>query len=203
MVAAHPTATLARPPVAPVQLGPLAPPGELLCAESVTALQQQLTSQGVDVSRWGIGRNKGIAELWSEVQCGEAELRLDSSGRVCRCLSVVKVCVRRPEAPYEHLIEALQIFPDGRRRKRGMVLSETLYRHETPLDGASRGLLEELGTVASAARVDLAASSLRTWQVPWPRPGAPTLSPTPTPTLTLTLTRTLTAASTLPRTRTL
>lgn len=159
----------------PVQLGPLSPPGELLCAESVTALQQQLTSQGVDVSRWGIGRNKGIAELWSEVQCGEAELRLDSSGRVCRCLSVVKVCVRRPEAPYEHLIEALQIFPDGRRRKRGMVLSETLYRHETPLDGASRGLLEELGTVASAARVDLAASSLRTWQEALESPSYPTL----------------------------
>jgi hypothetical protein len=146
-------------------------------------MQQQLTSQGVDVSRWGIDRNKGIAELWTEVQRGEAELRLDSSGRVCRCLSVVKVCVRRPEAPYEHLIEALQIFPDGRRRKRGMMLSETLYRQETPLDGASRGLLEELGTVASAARVDLAASSLRTWQVrPRPCPETPTLSlaiPTP------------------------
>lgn len=138
-------------------------------------MQQQLTSQGVDVSRWGIDRNKGIAELWTEVQRGEAELRLDSSGRVCRCLSVVKVCVRRPEAPYEHLIEALQIFPDGRRRKRGMMLSETLYRQETPLDGASRGLLEELGTVASAARVDLAASSLRTWQEAVESPSYPTL----------------------------
>jgi len=186
MVAAHLPAIAVRPLVAsptPVQLGPLAPSGELLFAESVTSMQQQLTSQGVDVSRWGIDRNKGIAELWTEVQRGEAELRLDSSGRVCRCLSVVKVCVRRPEAPYEHLIEALQIFPDGRRRKRGMMLSETLYRQETPLDGASRGLLEELGTVASAARVDLAASSLRTWQVrPRPCPETPTLSlaiPTP------------------------
>ena len=87
--AVHPgAATLVRPRFAaptPVQLGPLAPPGELLYAESVTSMLQQLTSQGVDVSCWGIGRSKGIAELWSEVQCGEAELRLDSSGRVCRC----------------------------------------------------------------------------------------------------------------------
>ena len=177
--AVHPgAATLVRPRFAaptPVQLGPLAPPGELLYAESVTSMLQQLTSQGVDVSCWGIGRSKGIAELWSEVQCGEAELRLDSSGRVCRCLSVVKVCVRRPEAPHEHLVEALQIFPDGRRRKRGMMLSETLYRHETPLDGAARGLLEELGTVASAARVDLASSSLRTWQEALESPSYPTL----------------------------
>jgi len=177
--AVHPgAATLVRPRFAaptPVQLGPLAPPGELLYAESVTSMLQQLTSQGVDVSCWGIGRSKGIAELWSEVQCGEAELRLDSSGRVCRCLSVVKVCVRRPEAPHEHLVEALQIFPDGRRRKRGMMLSETLYRHETPLDGAARGLLEELGTVASAARVYLASSSLRTWQEALESPSYPTL----------------------------
>ena len=85
MVAAHLPAIAVRPLVAsptPVQLGPLAPSGELLCAESVTSMQQQLTSQGVDVSRWGIDRNKGIAELWTEVQRGEAELRLDSSGRV-------------------------------------------------------------------------------------------------------------------------
>lgn len=136
-------------------------------------MRQQLTAQGVDVSCWGVDTNRGIAELWSEVQGGEAELRLDSSGRVCRCLSVVKVCVRRPEAPHEHLIEALQIFPDGRRRKRGMLLSETLLRHETPLEGASRGLIEELGTVASAAR--LANASLRTWQEARESPSYPTL----------------------------
>ena len=168
----------------------LAPPGDLLRAESATSMRQQLTAQGVDVSCWGVDTNRGIAELWSEVQGGEAELRLDSSGRVCRCLSVVKVCVRRPEAPHEHLIEALQIFPDGRRRKRGMLLSETLLRHETPLEGASRGLIEELGTVASAAR--LANASLRTWQAchvlswnpnpkPDPNPNLPSLDPGPEP----------------------
>ena len=165
----HSSRRLVRAPV-PVQMSPLAPPGELLRAESVASMRQQLTAQGVDVSCWGVDTNRDIAELWSEVQNGEAELRLDSSGRVCRCLSVVKVCVRRPEAPHEHLVEALQIFPDGRRRKRGMMLSETLLRHETPLEGASRGLIEELGTLASAAR--LANSSLRTWQVR----GPPTLS---------------------------
>ena len=168
----HSSRRLVRAPV-PVQLSPLAPPGELLRAESVTSMRQQLSAQGVDVSCWGVDTNRDIAELWSEVQNGEAELRLDSSGRVCRCLSVVKVCVRRPEAPHEHLIEALQIFPDGRRRKRGMMLSETLLRHETPLEGASRGLIEELGTLASAAR--LANSSLRSWQAC----GPPTLSLSP------------------------
>ena len=158
-----------------VKLDTLPQQGELLRAESAGALSHLLQHQGVDVSSWGVDSSKGMAELWSEVQHGEVELRLDSSGRVCRCLSVVKVCVRRPEARHEHLVEVLQIFPDGRQRKRGMMLSETLYRHETPLDGAARGLLEELGTVASAARVDLASSSLRTWQEALESPSYPTL----------------------------
>ena len=180
MLVANPASTRisvfeAVPRVAAPPLDPLLPPGELLRADSVSAFSQLLQHQGVDSRQWGNGRSKGIAELWSEVQSGEAELRLDSSGRVSRCLSVVKVCVRRPEEPNEHLVEALQIFPDGRQRKRGMMLSETLYRHESPLDGAYRGLLEELGTVASASSVDIASSSLHTWQEAIESPSYPTL----------------------------
>ena len=156
-----------------VKLDTLPQQGELLRAESAGALSHLLQHQGVDVSSWGVDSSKGMAELWSEVQHGEVELRLDSSGRACRCLSVVKVCVRRPEARHEHLVEVLQIFPDGRQRKRGMMLSETLYRHESPVDGAYRGLLEELGTVASAASVDIAA--LRTWREALESPSYPTL----------------------------
>ena len=54
---AHSSRRLVRAPV-PVQLSPLAPPGELLRAESVASMRRQLTAQGVDVSCWGVNTNR-------------------------------------------------------------------------------------------------------------------------------------------------
>ena len=160
-----PTTAMVALPLTTVEL-PLGPNA------NVDGFRHLLQHHGIDVTDWGSEGNKGIGDLWREVQRGEVELKMDSMGHLVRCLSVVKVCVRRPEAENEHLIEALQIFPSGRRKRRDNLLSETLLRDETPLEGASRGLFEELGM---AANVDIEENSLRTWREAIESPSYPTL----------------------------
>ena len=81
----------------------------------------------------------------------------------------------RPENPHEHLVEAVQVWPDGRQKKRGRLLSETLRPTEEPVEGALRGLLEELGSIATAANIEIEEASLTTWRERVDSPSYPTL----------------------------
>ena len=81
----------------------------------------------------------------------------------------------RPENPHEHLVEAVQVWPDGRQKKRGRLLSETLRPTEEPVEGALRGLCEELGSIATAANIEIEEASLTTWRERVDSPSYPTL----------------------------
>ena len=142
---------------------------------SMSAFANLLQQHGLDLSEWNKGRNKGVVELWLELQRGEMELRLDANGQLTRCLNVVTVRVSRPGCSNEHLIETLQIWPDGRERKRGRMLSETLMQNESPIDGAWRGITEELGPIAPACNVEMDETSLKTWRETLQSPSYPTL----------------------------
>ena len=142
---------------------------------SMTAFANLLQQHGLDLSEWSKGRNKGVVELWLELQRGEMQLRLDANGQLTRCLNVVTVRVSRPGCSNEHLIETLQIWPDGKERKRGRMLSETLLQNESPIDGAWRGITEELGALAPACNVEMDETSLKTWRETLESPSYPTL----------------------------
>jgi hypothetical protein len=84
--------------------------------------------------------------LFTELELGESVLRYtESDGVVLREVRVVKVRIQRPDAPNESLVEARQIFADGRERARGTPLSEKVLLWEGPVAAARRGVLEELG----------------------------------------------------------
>ena len=67
-----------------------------LVASDVDHFERLLRHHGIDVSQWQTGKAKSVAALWLEVQRGEAVLRIDPSGVLCRCLSVVKVRLSKP-----------------------------------------------------------------------------------------------------------
>ena len=171
----------------------------MLVASSTRSLERLLERHGVDTSEWKTGKAKSVENLFGEMQRGEAVLRIDPSGALCRCLNVVKVVILpdlnfpvkthfahaawpgsqvrvcRPENPHEHLVEAVQVWPDGRQKKRGRLLSETLRPTEEPVEGALRGLLEELGSIATAANIEIEEASLTTWRERIDSPSYPTL----------------------------
>lgn len=125
---------------------------------SVVELEQALEQCGLDVSQWGKrvegSLTKTVLDLWEELERGECDLHLDRGG-VRRQLNVVKVRVRPPKARGgDELIETWQIFSDGRRRSRGMPLSEKMFPGEAPLDAAERGIVEELGSAIVEARAE-------------------------------------------------
>lgn len=61
------------------------------------------------------------------------------------------------------LVEAKQVLPDGRVRRRGLLLSEKRVRSETWAEAARRGIAEELGSAApGAVALDEASHRVRT-----------------------------------------
>ena len=116
-------------------------------SDAEPALRQMLTSRGVDVSRWGTGNAKSVASLLEEVTSNETTLRLDDTNAVTRELHVMQVAVRDPRHQDRVLVEASQILPDGRERRREVLLAEKMIAGEPWQDAAMRGIAEELGSI--------------------------------------------------------
>ena len=131
-----------------------------------------LSAHGCDTTRWGRAGAKSVDHLYTEMELGETELETFGSeggeggaAGVRRRVSVVKVCVTRPDAPEEVLVEAMQHFSDGTNRTRNRPLSEKMLPMELPLDAARRGVLEELGPLLKGdqSRVTVDPASLESW----------------------------------------
>jgi len=131
---------------------------------NATELEAALVAAGIDVSAWGRGAAKGVDDLFEELEREETILQFGSIG-VRRWLNVVKVRITPPDRPERQLVEARQIFPDGRERARGLPLSEKMFAREDPLAAARRGVSEELGAaIHQGARVDVDERSLVQWR---------------------------------------
>ena len=131
-----------------------------------------LRAHGCDTSLWkGCAGAKSVDHLYTEMELGETELEAfggeggELGAAVRRRVSVVKVCVTRPGAPEEVLVEAMQHFSDGTNRTRNRPLSEKMLPLEQPLDAARRGVLEELGPLLKGDQnhVTLDPASLESW----------------------------------------
>merc|ERR1711920_665534 len=130
---------------------------------NATELKAALVSAGIYVSAWGMGYAKGVEDLFEELEREETILQFTSIG-VRRWLNVVKVRIMPPDQPEKLLVEARQIFPDGRERTRGQPLSEKMFAREAPLSAARRGVSEELGAaILHGARVHVDERSLVQW----------------------------------------
>jgi hypothetical protein len=105
-------------------------------------LERWLLSKAIDLSTWGQGAAKNIADLWAEVKKGESILRDESP---LRHVQAVRVVVRRE---HKVLIEAYQGFTSGRRRARGRPPSEKMHPDESYIEAALRCLHEELGVTS-------------------------------------------------------
>ena len=107
---------------------------------SATELEQWLQAHGVNTAVWGQAGSKSVENLWNEIQRGESRLESDPP---LRYVQAVRVLVRRNG---KTLIEARQIFTDGRSRARNRPPSEKLMPAEEPLAAARRCLEEELAS---------------------------------------------------------
>lgn len=105
----------------------------------VDALKSLLKSRRVDTSRWGKGNAKTVESLYAELASGEVELRDTPFRRVLT--GVVQLIIRQGD---NVLIEAEQVFYDGRRRARNIPPAEKMLPGETYLDATRRCLFEEL-----------------------------------------------------------
>ena len=108
---------------------------------SVDVLSVALTNFGVDISDWGTGNTRSVADFLKELQKQESHLRLYSEG-LTRVVRVVKLLIFRPGNGY--LVEAYQILPDGRRRDRQQIPSGKMAAHETVHRAVVREMDEEL-----------------------------------------------------------
>lgn len=111
--------------------------------ENDEALREWLHANNVDTSLWGEGTSKTVGSLRNELKNKESELVLEE-GRPLRSLRVARVRVHRSASDQRYLWEVKQLLPEGQERPRGMPLSEKLKFDETQLDGAARGIREEL-----------------------------------------------------------
>jgi len=105
--------------------------------------------------------------LFTELELCESVLRCtESDGVLTREVNVVKVRVQRPGAPHESLVEARQVFADGRERARGRPLSEKMLPWEEPIAAARRGVLEELGPALGprSSSISIDETSLTSWE---------------------------------------
>lgn len=107
--------------------------------DSLEELGFWLEDQGIALARWGIGPTKGVADLWSELRCGESVLTADPAQRHVRAVAVI---IRRNGTI---LIEAAQTFRDGGSRQRSIPPTEKMLPGESVATAAIRCVREELG----------------------------------------------------------
>ncbi|WP_017294289.1 hypothetical protein [Geminocystis herdmanii] len=110
-------------------------------------LKELLLQYNIDTQHWNHHQgNKTIEELFIEIQEGESELKIVDKILV-RLLKVSSIDVKfKLGDRYFQLIEDKQIFLKGIERKRELNnITEKLKKNENPLQGAYRGLEEEIG----------------------------------------------------------
>lgn len=111
--------------------------------ESPEALSKWLESGGIDTSSWGRDGRKAVADLWIELQEGDAAL---SGPPPLRSVTVVEVQVTRDG---QQLIELAQELTGGQKRRRLRPPSEKVKAGESAIDAAARCLQEEVGLAAA------------------------------------------------------
>ena len=110
-------------------------------------LHSFLHAHGVDTSSWGVGVAKTVSDLFQETQQQETTVLLQPDGTLTRHVRVVQLAVRDPARRDRVLVEASQVLPDGRERRRNVLLSEKAMANEDWQDAALRGIREELGSI--------------------------------------------------------
>lgn len=103
-----------------------------------------LSKHGISTERWGTGTAKSAASLAREVDAGETTL-VEHGGLPRRRLRVARLLVRDVSGT-RVLVEAKQVLPDGRERRRQCLPSEKLLEGESAAAAALRCVREELGS---------------------------------------------------------
>jgi len=112
---------------------------------------------------WGINQAKIFPQLVSEIEAGETEILWEGQKPI-RCIRVARVDVQFLD---KHLIETKQVFTDGRTRIRNIRgISEKLHQSENFLDGAVRGIREELGLALPASMFNYIGENLEMKESP-------------------------------------
>jgi len=108
---------------------------------------ERMLQRHVDLSLFGKGKAKSLADLLEEVANGETTLS-EENGRIVRRISVITINVFVDLNGDRYcLVEDRQIFDDGRERRRNLPssLSEKIHQNEDVLTAVSRALQEEIG----------------------------------------------------------
>lgn len=103
------------------------------------ALEAWLLAAGIDTLGWGVGGAKTVADLWAEMEEGDAVL---DEALPLRIVNVVQVRIRRDG---RELFEMAQELADGQQRRRNRLPSEKVKAGESFAAAAARCLQEELG----------------------------------------------------------
>ncbi len=129
---------------------------------NLEALKEWLDTNGIDISQWGSGGAKTVANLWEELANGDIRL-LDNPPT--RIVHVVEVCIQKGNLV---LKELKQEFGDGQLRTRNRLPSEKMKPDEDCNDAALRCLREELGVDKKDVTFVTSACTQRTMQVESP-----------------------------------
>lgn len=144
------------------------PPAKIMGVPTLDALRDTLRDHNINLARWGTGTAKSVENLWEELNRGETRLHAAPLVRVIT--GVVQVIVQDDDG--RTLVEAEQIFNDGRRRQRGMPPAEKMLPGEKVCDAALRCLNEELDLSAEQVTLLPETYTCKTEQRPsWSYPG--------------------------------
>lgn len=123
--------------------------GQLAETLTVERLADLLVTTGVDISTWGTGGAKTVAQLLKEMREGESQVTFHPEAGVHRAVRIawVDVLYLDLQGNIFQLVEDRQEYRDGRHRKRQLPssLGEKFKPGENPDDAAVRALHEELG----------------------------------------------------------
>ena len=115
-----------------------------------------LQAHQINLSPWGAGNAKSVADLWQELQVGDAQLQANPLHRI---VHIVTVIIRRGD---QQLFEIEQLLKDGRTRRRNLPPSEKMKANENYEQAARRCLQEELGVSAESIHIMPNTHSLKT-----------------------------------------
>lgn len=119
---------------------------------NIQELEDYLRSHQVPIDSWGEGESKTLVHLLAELDAGESHL-LEKDGSLLRIENGVAVNVLyEMEGQKLILHEVMQVFADGRPRKRDLSTSigEKVKPGESLAAAAQRALDEELGIIGVA-----------------------------------------------------
>lgn len=115
--------------------------------DNLDDLNSVLKTNNIDINQWNHQQgNKTIEELYQEIKEGESQLKL-IQGKLVRLMKVSAIeVIFNLGNNYFQLIEDKQIFLTGivRRREQNFI-TEKIKGGENSLQGAYRGLEEEIG----------------------------------------------------------